>query len=78
VKLGTITPEGGGGEFRSHGVGGRERELTLRLVGVDIYCYSCDDSKVDMDLPNHLKHFGLDIVSQQKTDKSMTELVSIR
>jgi ubiquitin carboxyl-terminal hydrolase 5/13 len=53
VKLGTITPEGGG----------------------DIYCYTCDDSRVDPDLPNHLKHFGMDVVDMRKTDKSMTELV---
>jgi ubiquitin carboxyl-terminal hydrolase 5/13 len=42
----------------------------------DIYCYTCDDSKVDPELPRHLKHFGMDVVNQQKTDKSMTELVS--
>ncbi|KAJ9102418.1 hypothetical protein QFC21_002818 [Naganishia friedmannii] len=52
VKLGTITPEGGG----------------------DIYCYTCDDSRVDPELPRHLKHFGMNVVDMQKTDKSMTEL----
>lgn len=53
VKLGTITPEGGG----------------------DVYCYTCDDSRIDPDLPRHLEHFGMNVVDMRKTDKSMTELV---
>jgi ubiquitin carboxyl-terminal hydrolase 5/13 len=56
VKLGTITPEGGG----------------------DVYCYTCDESRVDPALPEHLMHFGMDVVDMRKTDKSMTELVSAR
>ncbi|GHJ87626.1 hypothetical protein NliqN6_4028 [Naganishia liquefaciens] len=52
VKLGTITPEGGG----------------------DVYCYTCDDSRIDPDLPRHLEHFGMSVVDMRKTDKSMTEL----
>lgn len=48
------------------------------VILADIYCYTCDDSKVDPELPRHLKHFGMDVVNQQKTDKSMTELVSLR
>ncbi|BEJ00479.1 hypothetical protein CcaverHIS631_0503360 [Cutaneotrichosporon cavernicola] len=52
VKLGTITPEGGG----------------------DIYCYSCDDAKLDPDLALHLSTFGVNMLSQSKTEKSMTEL----
>lgn len=55
VKLGTISPEGGG----------------------DVYCYTCDDSRIDPDLPGHLKHFGMDVVDMRKTDKSMTELVRL-
>jgi ubiquitin carboxyl-terminal hydrolase 5/13 len=56
VKLGTITPEGGG----------------------DIYCYSCDDAKLDPELAFHLSTFGVNMLSQSKTEKSMTELVSSR
>ncbi|GMK55843.1 hypothetical protein CspeluHIS016_0208990 [Cutaneotrichosporon spelunceum] len=52
VKLGTITPEGGG----------------------DIYCYSCDDAKLDPLLASHLSTFGVNMLSQSKTEKSMTEL----
>ncbi|KAJ9098334.1 hypothetical protein QFC19_006458 [Naganishia cerealis] len=30
--------------------------------------------ELDPDLPQHLKHFGMNVVDMQKTDKSMTEL----
>jgi uncharacterized UBP type Zn finger protein len=41
-----------------------------------VYCYTCDESRVDPSLPEHLAHFGMDVVDMRKTDKSMTELVS--
>lgn len=44
----------------------------------DIYCYSCDDAKIDPDLANHLRTFGINVLDQSKTEKSMTELVSLR
>ena len=40
-----------------------------------MYCYTCDDSRIDPDLPRHLEHFGMSVVDMRKTDKSMTELV---
>ncbi|EKD02548.1 ubiquitin carboxyl-terminal hydrolase 14 [Trichosporon asahii var. asahii CBS 8904] len=40
----------------------------------DIYCYSCDDAKIDPDLANHLRTFGINVLDQSKTEKSMTEL----
>ncbi|WWC91273.1 uncharacterized protein L201_006216 [Kwoniella dendrophila CBS 6074] len=40
----------------------------------DIYCYACDDAKVDPDLPRHLQAFGIEVLGQTKTEKSMTEL----
>jgi ubiquitin carboxyl-terminal hydrolase 5/13 len=52
VKLGTITPEGGG----------------------DVFCYTCADTRLDFELPAHLATFGISVLSQQKTEKSMTEL----
>lgn len=41
----------------------------------DIYCYSCDDAKLDPELPSHLQTFGISVLGQEKTEKSMTELV---
>ncbi|KAF7974371.1 hypothetical protein HWV62_12338 [Athelia sp. TMB] len=40
----------------------------------DIYCYICNDSKLDPDLALHLSTFGINVQTQQKTEKSMTEL----
>ena len=40
----------------------------------DIYCYSCDDERIDPELVAHLAHWGIDISGRQKTEKSMTEL----
>ncbi|WVO15325.1 hypothetical protein L204_102981 [Cryptococcus depauperatus] len=40
----------------------------------DIYCYACDDAKVDHELATHLSTFGIEVLRQSKTEKSMTEL----
>ncbi|TBU25653.1 ubiquitin carboxyl-terminal hydrolase 14 [Dichomitus squalens] len=40
----------------------------------DIYCYVCNDSKLDPDLARHLANFGINVQTQTKTEKSMTEL----
>nr|ODO03932.1 hypothetical protein L204_00273 [Cryptococcus depauperatus CBS 7855] len=42
----------------------------------DIYCYACDDAKVDHELATHLSTFGIEVLRQSKTEKSMTELAS--
>ncbi|KAI9680272.1 MAG: hypothetical protein M1822_007271 [Bathelium mastoideum] len=40
----------------------------------DIYCYACDDEKVDTELVAHLAHWGINIADRQKTEKSLTEM----
>ncbi|CAE6505377.1 unnamed protein product [Rhizoctonia solani] len=40
----------------------------------DAYCYACDDSRIDPELGVHLKNVGIDVLTQTKTEKSMTEL----
>jgi ubiquitin carboxyl-terminal hydrolase 5/13 len=40
----------------------------------DIYCYACDDDRVDPELVAHLAHWGIDLSGRQKTEKSMAEL----
>ncbi|KAK7688341.1 hypothetical protein QCA50_008713 [Cerrena zonata] len=42
----------------------------------DIYCYICNDTKLDPELSTHLATFGINVQTQTKTEKSMTELVS--
>lgn len=77
VKLGTITPEGNAGEPP-------DRISTSTVVssaddgrtdGLDIYCYACNDGKIDPELALHLANFGINVQAQKKTEKSMTELV---
>lgn len=72
VKLGTITAEGMAGEPpNSPG-----RGVNVKLISSDLYCYACDDAKVDPELATHLGNLGLDVGGQTKTEKTMTELVS--
>jgi ubiquitin carboxyl-terminal hydrolase 5/13 len=40
----------------------------------DVYCYQCDEERVDDDLGNHLAHWGILLAERQKTEKSLTEL----
>jgi hypothetical protein len=41
----------------------------------DIYCYLCNDARLDPELAAHLGAFGISVATQTKTEKSMTELV---
>ncbi|KAF8476080.1 hypothetical protein BDZ91DRAFT_769959 [Kalaharituber pfeilii] len=40
----------------------------------DIYCYECNDEKVDPELANHLAYWGINIAEREKTEKSLTEM----
>ncbi|KAG8831395.1 hypothetical protein FRC17_003221 [Serendipita sp. 399] len=40
----------------------------------DVYCYSCDDSRHDLELAAHLATFGINVLTQEKTEKTITEL----
>lgn len=40
----------------------------------DIYCYACDEERVDPELPTHLGHWGINIKDRVKTEKSLTEM----
>jgi uncharacterized UBP type Zn finger protein len=44
-------------------------------VFADVYCYACNDTRLDPELTTHLATFGINVTSQKKTEKSMTELV---
>jgi uncharacterized UBP type Zn finger protein len=49
----------------------------VNILFLDIYCYICQDMKIDPFLPQHLETFGILISTQEKTEKSMVELVCI-
>ncbi|KAJ3052533.1 hypothetical protein HK097_006099 [Rhizophlyctis rosea] len=40
----------------------------------DVFCYLCGDERLDPHLGKHLANFGINVASQQKTEKSLTEL----
>lgn len=40
----------------------------------DVYCYQCDEERVDDDLGEHLAHWGIMLAERQKTEKSLTEM----
>ncbi|KAH8203820.1 hypothetical protein TruAng_001997 [Truncatella angustata] len=40
----------------------------------DVYCYQCDEERVDGDLAAHLAHWGIILSDQVKTEKSLTEM----
>ncbi|KAG1880072.1 hypothetical protein F4604DRAFT_1651500 [Suillus subluteus] len=42
--------------------------------GADVYCYACNDARIDPELATHLSTFGINVAVQKKTEKSMTEL----
>lgn len=40
----------------------------------DVYCYTCDDERIDDGLATHLANWGINIAERQKTEKSLTEM----
>jgi hypothetical protein len=47
----------------------------LVLLPSDVYCYQCDEERNDPELKKHLANWGIEITDQEKTEKTMTELV---
>jgi ubiquitin carboxyl-terminal hydrolase 5/13 len=43
----------------------------------DIHCYLCDEQRLDHQLVQHLQTFGIEVSQQQKTEKSLAEMVSV-
>ncbi|KAG6831536.1 hypothetical protein H0H87_004863 [Tephrocybe sp. NHM501043] len=42
--------------------------------GADVYCYVCNDAKLDPEIAAHLATFNINVQQLTKTEKSMTEL----
>uniref|UniRef100_A0A667YEG3 Ubiquitin carboxyl-terminal hydrolase n=1 Tax=Myripristis murdjan TaxID=586833 RepID=A0A667YEG3_9TELE len=47
---------------------------TITPDGADVYSYDEDDMVLDPKLPEHLAHFGIDMMTMEKTERTMTEL----
>ncbi|PMB65381.1 Ubiquitin carboxyl-terminal hydrolase 14 [Beauveria bassiana] len=57
----------------SHGVAVKLGSITPEGTA-DIYCYKCDDERLDQDLGQHLAHWGIILADREKTEKSLTEM----
>ncbi|KAK1753860.1 putative ubiquitin carboxyl-terminal hydrolase [Echria macrotheca] len=57
----------------SHGVAVKLGSITPEGTA-DVYCYTCDEERVDEHLATHLANWGIVLAEQQKTEKSLTEL----
>jgi ubiquitin carboxyl-terminal hydrolase 5/13 len=57
----------------SHAVAVKLGSLTAD-GNADVYCYQCDEERVDTELAAHLAHWGINIAEREKTEKSVTEM----
>lgn len=82
-NLGCGRAQFGGVGGNSHGLAHFEetghpvsvKQGTITAEGTaDIYCYACNDARIDPELATHLRHFGMNVMDLSKTEKSMTEL----
>jgi ubiquitin carboxyl-terminal hydrolase 5/13 len=56
-----------------HGVAVKLGSITPE-GSADVYCYTCDEERVDEDLGAHLANWGIILAERQKTEKSLTEM----
>ncbi|KAJ3293305.1 hypothetical protein HK104_004606 [Borealophlyctis nickersoniae] len=82
-NLGCGRQQYGGSGGNGHGLS--HYEETMHPVSVklgtitpegsaDVFCYMCGDERVAPPLAKYLAYFGINVASQQKTEKSLTEL----
>ncbi|KAK6542567.1 hypothetical protein TWF694_006515 [Orbilia ellipsospora] len=82
-NLGCGRAQFGGVGGNSHGVAhynDTKHPASVKLGSIspegtaDIYCYICNDERLDPHLTEHLRHWGINIAERQKTEKSLTEM----
>ena len=56
-----------------HGVAVKLGSITPE-GNADIYCYLCNEERVDPELAKHLAHWGINIAEREKTEKSLMEM----
>ena len=57
----------------SHGVAVKLGSITPE-GSADIYCYTCNEERIDPELAIHLAHWGINIAEREKTEKSLMEM----
>ncbi|KAI1104367.1 ubiquitinyl hydrolase [Jackrogersella minutella] len=82
-NLGCGRAQFGGVGGNSHGLAHADETkhaIAIKLGSIspegtaDVYCYQCDEERVDSDLAAHLAHWGIILSDQVKTEKSLTEM----
>lgn len=82
-NLGCGRSQFGGSGGNSHGlahVDATSHPVAVKLGSItpegtaDIYCYQCNEERVDTELAAHLAHWGINLAEREKTEKSLTEL----
>ncbi|KAI1121178.1 ubiquitin carboxyl-terminal hydrolase 14 [Nemania abortiva] len=82
-NLGCGRAQFGGVGGNSHGLAhatGSHHAVAVKLGSItpegsaDVYCYQCDEERLDNDLAPHLAHWGIILADQVKTEKSLTEM----
>lgn len=76
-QYGSILPGNGHGvahvESSGHGVAVKLGSITAD-GSADVYCYKCNEERIDTELAAHLAHWGIKIAEQEKTEKSLMEM----
>ena len=56
-----------------HGVAVKLGSITPE-GNADVYCYRCNEERIDPELAAHLAHWGINIAEREKTEKSLMEM----
>lgn len=73
----------GGSKGNSHGLThatSTSHAVAVKLGSItaegsaDIYCYKCNEERVDPELATHLAHWGIYLAGREKTEKSLMEM----
>ncbi|KAJ5782189.1 hypothetical protein N7457_003963 [Penicillium paradoxum] len=73
----------GGSKGNSHGLthaNSTSHAVAVKLGSItaegsaDVYCYKCNEERVDPDLATHLAHWGIYLAGREKTEKSLMEM----
>ncbi|PGH13794.1 hypothetical protein AJ80_06182 [Polytolypa hystricis UAMH7299] len=82
-NLGCGRSQFGGTGGNSHGLAhadSTQHGVTVKLGSItadgsaDVFCYQCNDERIDPELAAHLAHWGINIAEREKTEKSLIEL----
>ena len=82
-NLGCGRAQFGGVGGNSHGLGHATESghaVAVKLGSItpegnaDVYCYWCNEERIDTELAKHLAHWGINIAEREKTEKSLMEM----